>query len=97
MSNGMIGIVIAGGIFGIAGFFVSCICVAMIAGFTRSTHTVQYVPHDNSSLEKTESELLAENEQALLDKVGKKQKEKPTVVEELDLPIEEINQSDINF
>lgn len=90
-------ILLSCGILGVAGFVISCICVAMVAGFTRSTHTVQYIPHDNSQAFIPPADLVSENEQALLDKVGKKTKEKPTVVEDLDSPIEEINQSDIGF
>ena len=90
-------LVIAGSCLGIAGFVISCICVAMVAGFTRSTHTVQYVPHDNSDAFQPEPSLVEENEKALLAQVGRKKKDKPTVVEDLDAPIEEIAQTDITF
>lgn len=85
------------GLCGFAGFVISLICVAMVAGFTRSTHSVQYIPHDNTNAFTPDPDLVTENEQALLDKVGKKKKEKPTVVEDLDSVIEDINQTDINF
>lgn len=90
------GIFIVCAFLGLAGFLVSCICVAMIAGFVRSTHTVQYVPHENT-LPEIDPDLAAENEKALLDQVGRKKKDKPTVVEDLDAPLEEIAQSDIKF
>lgn len=80
---------------GMAGFIISCICVAMVAGFTRSTHTVQYVPHDNTPAFVPETDLLQENEEALLNKVGRKKK--PTVVEDLDAPIEEITKTELTF
>jgi uncharacterized protein YneF (UPF0154 family) len=90
-------IILAGGILGIAGFIVSCICVAMVAGFTRSTHTVQYLPHDNTAAFKAEPDLVEQNEKALLDKVGKKFSEKPKVVQDLDEVVEEITKTDVNF
>lgn len=89
--------VIVCGILGLVGFVTSLICVAMVAGFTRSTHTVQYLPHDNTESFKPEADLEEENERALLDKVGKKKKELPTVVEDLDAPIRDIAESEINF
>lgn len=92
-----IGILFAG-MCGVFGFVISLVCVAMVAGFTRSTHTVQYVPHDNTPAFEPEADLLKENEAALLNQVGKKKKvEKPTVVEDLDATIEEINQSDFAY
>lgn len=88
---------VTGGTLGFVGFIVSCICVAMVAGFLRSTHTVQYVPHDNTPAFEPEVDVVAENEKALLDKVGKKKKEQPTVVEDLDSTIHDIAKSEINF
>lgn len=86
------------GLLGLIGFIVSLVCVAIVAGFTRSTHTVQYVPHDNTPSFEAEKDILAENEAALLNQVGKKKKiEKPTVVEDLDAPLEEITRTDLNF
>lgn len=83
---------------GMAGLIISLICVAMVAGFLRSTHTVQYLPHDNTDAFKPEPDLAAENEAALLNQVGRKKKpERPTVVEDLDAPLEAINQTDITF
>lgn len=90
-------LIIAGAVLGIAGFCVSLICVAMVAGFTRSTHTVQYVPHENDASFVPPADILAANEQALLDKVGKKKKEEPTVIESLDSAIDEINNSELKF
>lgn len=89
-------LIVLGGILGLVGFIVSLICVAMIAGFTRSTHTVQYVPHDNSEVLKDEEEIIAENEKILLDKVGKKKKE-VTILDDLDSPLEEISKTEIHF
>lgn len=90
-------LVIAGGFLGIAGFIVSCICVAMVAGFTRSTHTVQYIPHENPEMLNPITDLELENEKALLDKVGRKTKDRPTVIEDLDAPLAEIAKTDIQF
>ncbi len=90
-------IILVCGILGLVGFVVSLICVAMVAGFTRSTHTVQYLPHDNTEAFKPDPDLLAENEDALFDKVGKKKKDRPTVVEDLDSVIEDITQTELTF
>lgn len=87
-----------GGILGLVGFVVSLICVAMIAGFLKSTHTVQYVeppkaidipdPFLFESLEeKEEKEILA--------KVGKKKVETQDPISSiLDEEMEEITKSD---
>lgn len=85
------------GMLGLIGFVVSLICVALVAGFLRSTHTVQYLPHDNTQAFNPEPDLLEENEKALLEKVGKKKKEKPTVIEDLDQVILDTLNSDIKF
>lgn len=90
-------ILLAGGILGCAGFVISLVCVAILTGVMRATHSVQYVPHDNGDTFKPEPDLLAENEKALLDQVGKKKKEKPTVVEDQDAIIEEIAQTELKF
>ncbi len=83
---------------GMAGFFVSLICVSVVVGMARATHTVQYVPHDNSTADLIpQSDILKENEEALLDKVGKKKREQPTVVEDLDAAVAEVAQSDVKF
>lgn len=82
---------------GLVGMVISMVCVAMVAGFTRSTHTVQYVPHENDAAFVPPADILAANEQALLDKVGKKKKEEPTVIESLDSAIDEINNSELKF
>jgi hypothetical protein len=101
MSNEILAIMIlTGGILGLVGFVVSLICVAMVVGFLRSTHSVQYLPFENT--EKGEeipdaAKIAAENDAALMNKVGKKKKEAPTVVEPLDSAIEQINHSDIKF
>lgn len=86
---------VIGGICGFAGIFISLICVAMVSGFLRSTHTVQYVPHAVDDTEIPE-EVVEDNDEALFNKVGRKTKkpEAPTVLEDLDAPIKEINQSD---
>jgi hypothetical protein len=86
-----------GGLCGFAGLIISMACVAIVTGIMRSTHTVQYMPHDNAEAFKPEPNILEENEKALMDKVGKKNKEKPTVVEDLNAPLEEITKTDITF
>lgn len=90
-------ILLTGGVMGVAGFVISLVCVAIVTGMMRATHTVQYMPHDNAEAFKPLDSVLEENEKALLDKVGKKKKEEPTVVENLDAPIEEITRTDITF
>lgn len=97
MSEEKMAVLMFCGLCGFVGFVISLLCVAMVSGFLRSTHSVQYLPHEVTAPEKTDEELIAENEKALLDKVGKKQKEKPTIIEELDSHIEDIVKSDINF
>jgi hypothetical protein len=90
-------LIMFGGLLGLVGFVVSLICVAMVAGFTRSTHTVQYVPHEQPGDDfKTNEELEKENEKALLDKVGRI-KDRPTVVTPIDEPIDQVNETEINF
>jgi len=93
-------ILISCGVLGAAGFVISCICVSMVAGFLRSTHTVQYVPHDNTDVldeMRKQDAINAENEKALLASVGRKKKDQPTVVEDLDSTIEEINKTELKF
>lgn len=86
------------GLLGLVGFIVSCLCVAMIAGFTRSTHTVQYLPHDNADIFKPEANILEENEKALLNKVGpKRKKEEPTIIDPLDSALDEITNTELKF
>lgn len=97
MSDFSYAVLLVGCLLGLVGFIISLICVSMISGFVRSTHTVQYVPHETpADALQPSPDIAAENEQALLDKVGKK-KNKLTVVADLDAPLEEINKSDINF
>jgi len=97
LTNTAIVIVIVGGVLGFIGFIISLICVAMISGFVRSTHTVQYLPHDNAEVFSPTSDIAAENEKAILDSVGRKKKDRPTVIEPLDQPLEDIIKSDIGF
>lgn len=88
---------LAGGLLGCAGFVISLVCVAILAGRMNSTHTVQYVPHDNTEPLKEQLDLIEENEKALLDKVGKKKREQPTVIEDLDAAVAEVAQTDVTF
>ncbi len=85
---------VVGGIAGMIGLVLGLVCVSIVAGFVRSTHTVQYVPHENPILDE---EVKEDNEEALLNKVGRKSRKKewPTNLENLDQPIEQILQSDI--
>jgi hypothetical protein len=88
-------------ILGTTGFIISLICVAIIAGFTRSTHTVQYVeapkPMDipDPFLDEKVEEL---EEREILAKVGKKKVETPDPVSSiLDEEMENITKSDSLF
>lgn len=81
---------------GLFGFLISLICVAMIAGFLRSTHTVQYVPQELpldplKKWEEEDSEL-----EKLKDTVGRKKRPDP-IAEELDGTLEEVSKSDVLF
>lgn len=82
-----------GGICGVAGLVISLICVACVVGFTRSTHTVQYVPADTPaiSIEPTLPDEF-EEEQELLKKVGRK----PKPINPAENAVEDITQTD-NF
>ena len=84
-----------GGICGFIGLILGLVCVAIVSGFVRSTHTVQYLPLKSDDTELPE-EVKEDTEEALFNKVGRKSKkpEAPTVLEDLDAPIKEINQSD---
>jgi hypothetical protein len=85
-----------GGILGLAGFVVSLICVSIIAGFVRSTHTVQYVPMDPPKIEPIDEEIVKENEEFFDMPIGKKKKLKEAV-QPLDAVIEEITDSETLF
>jgi hypothetical protein len=76
-------------IFGFSGFVISLIAVAMIAGFTRSTHTVQYVPMDEKM-----QEVAEENEELILQSIGKKKKE---TFEDEGSPDDEIAKTDFIY
>lgn len=89
-------------VFGIVGFVVSLICVAIIAGFTRSTHTVQYVePPKPMDLPDPflEENLEEAAEMEIISKVGKKKKvETPDPVSSiLDEEMENLTKSDSLF
>ncbi len=90
--------------FAFTAFVISLICVAIVVGMSRATHSVQYVPHDQDPFEeisehlKEDERIAAENEKALLDKIGPtKKREKVTAVEDLDQALEEITTSDVRF
>lgn len=89
--------VIAGAILGLVGFIVSLICVAMIAGFLRSTHTVQYVPAEKAvdmpDPLKAFFDDGAEEEKEILESIGKKKKLDP-IMEEINAEMEDITKSD---
>lgn len=100
MTEVQMSLLIACALLGLIGFVISLICVAMIAGFTRSTHTVQYMPVDNKEIENIlapSEDIARENEEALLSMVGRKKKTKLEVVDPLDAALEEIAKSDIQF
>ena len=92
---------LVGGILGIVGFVISLICVAIIAGFLRSTHTVQYVepPKDIDIPDPFLFESLEEKEEKeILAKVGKKKVETQDPVSSImDEEMEEITKSDSLF
>lgn len=83
--------ILTGGILGLVGFIISLVCVAMVAGFLRSTHKVQYVPMTEESAEETpmkeESEEMEE-----LKKIGRKPR-----ISEADQVITELNKSDVLY
>jgi hypothetical protein len=81
------------GILGLVGFVVSLICVSIIAGFVRSTHTVQYVPTETPKIEPVDEELAKENEEFFDMPIGKKKKIKEAI-QPLDAVLEEINETD---
>ena len=82
---------------GLAGFIVSLICVAMIAGFVRSTHTVQYVPAEPMDIPdplKFMEEETKEEEQ-LFDNLGrKKKKPKDPISELIEDEMEDVTKTD---
>jgi len=88
-------VAIIGGMCGFLGLALGLVSVAMVAGFTRSTHTVQYLPHDNTESFTPDKNLVEENDTALLSQVGRKNR--PSVVEELDAPLDEITNTDFKF
>jgi low affinity Fe/Cu permease len=79
---------------GAVGFVVSLICVAMIAGFLRSTHTVQYIPQEVPAgpLKPWSDE---EELEKLKESVGKKKVD--PIADEIDSAMEEITKSDVLF
>lgn len=88
---------IAGAILGLVGFVVSLLCVAMIAGFLRSTHTVQYLPAEKAvdipDPLKAFFDEGVEEEKEILESIGKKKKTDP-IMEEINAEMEEITKSD---
>ena len=83
-------------VLGLVGFVVSLICVAMIAGFLRSTHTVQYVPAEPTKVDIPDPLAFfneEEEEKEILEKVGKKKPADP-IISQIDEEMEEITKSD---
>ena len=67
----------------IASLVISLICVAIVAGFTRSTHTVQYQPYENTEIKPTE-ELAKENSELIEAPIGRRSKELRNAIVSLD-------------
>lgn len=69
-------LLVLGGLCGFMGLGISLICVACVVGFTRSTHTVQYVPLETPNLVDPDMPVKTEldEEEELLKKVGRKPK-----------------------
>jgi hypothetical protein len=83
-----------------AGFVISLICVAIVAGFTRSTHTVQYVepPKPVDMPDPFLFEKLEEQEEKeILSKVGKKKPQIDPVSSMLNDEMLEVTKSDSLF
>ncbi len=99
-------ILLVGGVLGLVGFVVSLICVAIVVGMSRSTHTVvPYTPMEEK-LAEIEDEIAAEEEsrraeeEKLFNSVGRKKKPKEEPAPTLDLlddPIAEINQQSTRY
>ena len=78
---------------GAMGFVISLVCVAMIAGFVRSTHTVQYLPYGGAPVD---DQVAKENEELLNTPIGKKKRE-PSEVPPMDTALDEIATTDVRF
>lgn len=87
------GIAIFGGICGLIGMGISLICVACVVGFTRSTHTVQYVPLETPNLVDADLPVKTQldEEEELLKNVGRKPKEPVNLA---DSAVESVTQTD---
>lgn len=85
------------GLLGFVGFIISLICVALVAGFTRSTHQVQYVPAEtiNPELEEFLKDPTASYDLEELEKAGKKRTE--VLIKPIDETLEEISSSEISI
>ena len=68
----------------VASLVISLICVAIVAGFTRSTHTVQYEPYQNDSIIKASEELAKENAEVIEMPIGRKNKDHKKAIMPLD-------------
>ena len=68
----------------IVSMFLSLVSVAILAGFTRSTHTVQYEPYQNDSIIKASEELAKENAEIIEMPIGRKNKDHKKAIMPLD-------------
>lgn len=87
-------------ILGTAGFIISLVCVAMVAGFTRSTHTVQYVEAPKAvdiPDPFLEDKIEEEAEKELFAKVGKKKPAADPVTTMIDDTMDEVTKTDTLF
>lgn len=80
-------------VLGFVGFIISLICVSIIAGFVRSTHTVQYVPTEPAKLDAELEEVAKENEDFFDMPIGKKRKLKEAI-QPIDAVLEEVTDTD---
>lgn len=86
-------VLLFGGLCGVIGMVISLICLACIVGFTRSTHTVQYVPMETPKLDDADLPLKTEldEEEELLRKVGRRPKEP---VNQAEAAVDAVTQTD---
>ena len=80
-------------VLGFVGFIISLICVSIIAGFVRSTHTVQYVPTEAPAIDPVLEEVAKENEDFFDMPIGKKRKLKEAI-QPIDAVLEEVTDTD---
>ena len=88
MSNLYAVMAITGLVFGTLGLLISCVCLSMVTGFLRSTHTVQFKPLDEQKIKdpfepfKPIEEEVVDEERQVLDLMEKAKKKKPLIDEE---------------